>query len=385
LQPPLEPAADLSHAVPATDVGRMPSTADQYRALETAIGKQRPSVEKARADSAALRSAADALRRKLVDSASRVQALEKEQESLGSEIASLSAEDARLSAAFARDRVSVARLVALIERLESDTPPAMVLRPEDALGAARASMVVGASLPEIYAAAASLAGQIRALKATRASLLAKRTAEIALARKLSQARSELDQLLAIREAQSSKAGFSYSVAKAQLDEALARAGDLKTLLERVSALRMTPSQGNAVVVVTADAHPVRGREWLVTPVIGKTQATGPEDSLGPGLTFITQAGAEVVAPADARVLFSGPYHKYGHVLILQTARGYDAVLAGLGRVDVRPEDQVLAGEPVGTMPDAGPQTRLYFELRENGRGMDPTPFLSLALRKAKKT
>ena len=124
---------------------------------------------------------------------------------------------------------------------------------------------------------------------------------------------------------------------------------------------------------------------LVTPVVGTTEGANPSEFGGPGMTFLTGPGAEVVAPSDAKVLFSGPYHKYGHVLILQTARGYDAVLAGLGRVDVRPEDQVLAGEPVGTMPSTGPQARLYFELRQNGRGDDPAPYLTLDLRKAKGT
>jgi septal ring factor EnvC (AmiA/AmiB activator) len=107
--------------------------------------------------------------------------------------------------------------------------------------------------------------------------------------------------------------------------------------------------------------------------------------MGPGLTIDAMSGAQVISPTDGKVLFSGPYHKYGHVLILKTSVGYDAVLAGLDRVDVRPEDQVLAGEPVGTMPRTGTTARLYFELRQNGRGIDPAPFLTLELRKAKKT
>jgi septal ring factor EnvC (AmiA/AmiB activator) len=100
----------------------------------------------------------------------------------------------------------------------------------------------------------------------------------------------------------------------------------------------------------------------------------------------------VIAPSDARVLFAGPYHKSGQVLILEITTGYDLVLAGLGRVTVRPNDEVLAGEPVGSMPaqsgsaDNGSSgERLYFELRQNGHGLDPRPWLSLELRKAKRT
>jgi septal ring factor EnvC (AmiA/AmiB activator) len=95
----------------------------------------------------------------------------------------------------------------------------------------------------------------------------------------------------------------------------------------------------------------------------------------------------VIAPSDSRVLFAGPYHKSGQVLILEITTGYDLVLAGLGRVTVRPNDELLAGEPVGNMPAEGPSPieRLYFELRENGHGLDPRPWLSLELRKAKGT
>jgi len=105
----------------------------------------------------------------------------------------------------------------------------------------------------------------------------------------------------------------------------------------------------------------------------------------PGLTYATAPGAQVIAPADATVLFAGPYHKSGQVLILEMADGYDAVLAGLDHVDVRPENQVLAGEPVGMMSRTSQQPRLYFELRQKGRGLNPAPFIVGVLRKARKS
>jgi septal ring factor EnvC (AmiA/AmiB activator) len=69
---------------------------------------------------------------------------------------------------------------------------------------------------------------------------------------------------------------------------------------------------------------------------------------------------------------------------LESPGGYDLVLAGLERVAVRPNDQLLAGEPLGTMPRTQ-DARLYFELRQNGKGINPAPYLAVALRKAKKS
>ena len=386
--PALESLPDLNHAVPAKDLGKLPSTADQYRALNSEIGKERTGVESAKAKSDALRAEADAVRQRLIDTAARIQMLEAEKIGLDSDIARLAAQEKIMSASFAKDRVSVARLLAVLERLQHDMPPAMAIRPDDALAAARGAMLIGASLPEVYGAASALVRRIQTLKATRVSLVLKQTEAAQNSLQLASARTDLNQLLAIKEIQSRAAESEYGELRARLDGIAAKATDLKMLLDKVSTLRREPESQDLAATGALEpqgvAHTAR-RGALLRPVVGSLLVQSAQDIPGPGVTFETGPGAEVVAPADAKVLFSGPYHKYGHVLILKTALGYDAVLAGLDRVDVRPEDQVLAGEPVGAMPRSGPTARLYFELRQNGRGIDPAPFLTLELRKAKKT
>jgi septal ring factor EnvC (AmiA/AmiB activator) len=377
----LEPIPDLRSAVPARELSRLPSTAQQYRALRSEIAVENPAVQSARQKSNALKLAAETVRWRLIETAARIQQLETNRIAIKADILSLTAQEKALDAGFQKDRASVARLLALIERVQVDMPPAIALKPEDALGAARGVMLVGATLPEVYGAAAALARRLRVLRSTHADLLQREQEALQNAANLKTMRLKLDQLLAIREAQSAAAASTYGDLRTRLDLIATRATDLRMLLQKVSDLRSQP-QSEAPLV---GRRPGQGRELFLKPVVGPVVPPAEAEAGAPGVTFATAPAAQVVSPADAKVLFSGPYHKYGHVLILATALGYDAVLAGLDRVDVHPGDQVLAGEPVGTMSGTGPGARLYFELRQSGHGINPAPLMTLDLRKARRT
>ena len=236
--------------MPARDIDKLPTTVQQLRTLKSEIGRELPAVEDAKAKSEALRRQAEALRQQLIESAARVQALESEKEALDDDIVRLSAENVRLSASFARDRSSVARLLAVLERFQHDEPPALVLRPDDALAAARGAILIGASLPEVYGQAAALARRIALLQATRMALESRRAESLRNALKLSGARNQLNQLLATREIEARAASGQYDELQARLDTVAARATDLRALLLRVAALRAQPAL-RGLVVVTA--------------------------------------------------------------------------------------------------------------------------------------
>ena len=381
---------DLSHAMPAKALSKLPPTEDQFRVLKSEIVKDKPAVISAKSASDTLARQAESLQKKLVVTAERVETLERDKLRLDADIAQLSAENQKLSDSFVRDRVSASRLLAILERLQHDMPPAMALRPDDALSAARGAMLIGASLPSVYGEAAWLARRIETLRRTRQALIARRAEAATNAAYLAQARIELDQLLAIKRLEADAAATRYGDLRDKLDAIGLQAANLQILLQKVAALRTTPTPQN-IVTVTAQKNAsggILGRNSLLCPVVGQALGGGMDGVGGgaaPGLTYGTAPGAQVISPADGTVLFAGPYHKSGQVLILEMADGYDAVLAGLDHVDVRPENQVLAGEPVGMMSRTSQQPRLYFELRQKGRGLNPAPFIVGVLRKARKS
>jgi septal ring factor EnvC (AmiA/AmiB activator) len=386
--PPLEPL-DMSHAVPVDQMGAMPSTRDRYKQLQGEIQKNKPAVQSAQQKSRALQAEAAALRKKLIDTAARVQDLESEKGSLDAAIAELVIEERQMQINFERDRVKVAKLLAVLERLQHDMPPVIVLKADDALGATHGAMLLGASLPRVYSAAAALSHRLEALRHTRAELQQRRIDGARNAVQLSAARTQLDQLLAIKVHEARTAESVYSDLQSQLETIADEAADLGSLLAKVSSLRSSTPMGETVTVVgSSDSGAGTGlqRGSLLRPVVGHpVEQPAGTPNISPGVTFASQPGATVIAPADGRVLFAGRYHKTGQVLILETPGGYDLVLAGLDRIAARPGDQLLAGEPLGTMPQNGDGTRLYFEVRQNGKGLSPLPWLEVDLRKAKRS
>jgi septal ring factor EnvC (AmiA/AmiB activator) len=369
---------------------------DQGGTLTERYERARLFLEQERSAEAQLRQTRDQLAReaqtlqeRLVANAQRVQELEIAFNATSQEIAVLSAREEILATQFDEDRVAVGHLLAVIQRLDADEPPALVVRSDDSLAAARGAMMLGAMLPPVYEQAAVLGRQLRALNETRDSLEAKNQQAREEAFALNAARGELDTLLSQRRLQAASTEVRLVEIAAVTEEAARQTDDLKSLLDRITLLRSQIGPDTGMVVVTAQGGPGRLQQGsLIRPVVGPSVSG---DSAGPGLTpgtngpqglwFEANGAAQAVAPADSEVVFAGAYQNFGEVLILEITDGYHLLLAGFGRIDVQIGDLVLAGEPVGVLPD-GEIARLYLELRRNSQTMDPAPWMSAEFRKA---
>lgn len=95
-----------------------------------------------------------------------------------------------------------------------------------------------------------------------------------------------------------------------------------------------------------------------------------------GITIATRANAQVVAPYEGQVVFSGPFRGYGLLLIIEHGEGYHTLLAGMARIDGNVGQHLLPGEPVGVMGQTESKPLLYVELRRNGQPVNPLPWLT---------
>jgi septal ring factor EnvC (AmiA/AmiB activator) len=142
----------------------------------------------------------------------------------------------------------------------------------------------------------------------------------------------------------------------------------------------TPFEGERPVAEARGSfiYPVSGR---LIARFGQTNASG---LAAKGIVIETGNAAQIVAPFDGRVVFAGPFQGYGQLLIIAHGEGYHSLLSGLGLIETRLGQTVLAGDSVGVMAStSGDRPRLYVELRRKGLPINPLPWLSAADDKVK--
>ncbi len=91
-----------------------------------------------------------------------------------------------------------------------------------------------------------------------------------------------------------------------------------------------------------------------------------------GMSIEGRVNAQVVAPYDGVVLFSGPFKSYGQLLIIDNGDSYVTLLAGMERIYASVGQELVSGEPVGTL--GSKNTSLYVEIRKDGTALNPRPW-----------
>jgi len=183
-------------------------------------------------------------------------------------------------------------------------------------------------------------------------------------------RADVSALITQRRTLQASLNSNADAAERRVRQLAAQARSLRELAQRVAPHR-SHSGGGSDVVPASWTPPVAG---AIRRGFGVATQGGASSQ---GVTLGTHAGAQVVAPASARVAYAGLFRSYGQVLILNLDGGYAVVLTGLGTTRVRVGERVLAGQPVGEMSVSDtPAPELYVEVRRDGRPIDPARWLS---------
>lgn len=93
-----------------------------------------------------------------------------------------------------------------------------------------------------------------------------------------------------------------------------------------------------------------------------------------GITIEGFGRGKIKALHDGRVIYSGVFREYGHLVILEHQSGAHSLYAGFGKAIVDVGDYVNAGDLMGFLP-AEEEPNLYFEVRINNKSQNPKIWL----------
>lgn len=115
-------------------------------------------------------------------------------------------------------------------------------------------------------------------------------------------------------------------------------------------------------------------EW---PLEGEMVGGFGEGSMPKGIQIAADEGEDVVAAAAGRVVYTGSgLIGYGKLIIIKHNDVYLSAYGHNKSILVSEGDEVEAGEPIGHVGlGRGNQPMLHFEIRSEGRAVDPMDFL----------
>ncbi len=348
------------------------------------------------------------LNQQLIDTAARVVNVEERIAKTQERLKRLDDSEEALRKSLEQRRNVIAEVLAALQRIGRRAPPAIMVKAEDALQAVRSAMMLGAVLPEMRHQAESLAVDLAELVRLRRQIAEERDALGRDLLVLADDRQRLSLLIDERQKRQWEAEKALADERQRAAQLARQASDLKDLIAKLEQGLETGARTAARAA--EDRRAPDGRPDLaalrdpgrLTPAIAFASAKGKlplptsgvrirefgaADGLGgaeKGLSIATRPGAQVTAPCDGWVVYSGLFRNYGQLLILNAGGGYHVLLAGMERISVDLGQFVVTGEPVAVMGGGmqsaaalaigSSQSVLYVEFRKDGAPIDPGPW-----------
>lgn len=281
-------------------------------------------------------------------------------------------------------RESLGRALGAMMAMQQSPEATMLLHPAGAEATAHAGMILSDVAPSLRAEAEEMQAGLSEIATIRAI---QEGAANDLAQSLSQLQ-QARQLLASAVTDRSSLPQRFGEDPEELRKLAETADTLESFAAGVARLE------SDVGPPLDDFEGAQGS--LALPVTGEViRAYDQPDAAGvrrPGLVIATAPATLVASPWSASIRYRGPLLDYGNVMILEPAKGYLLVLAGLGQVFGEVGDVIQAGEPVGLMGGTEPPAQefgvdfvvnastgasadrsesLYLELRKGNETLDP--------------
>ncbi len=89
-----------------------------------------------------------------------------------------------------------------------------------------------------------------------------------------------------------------------------------------------------------------------------------------GMVFQVTKDSFVTSPINGMVVYANQFRSYGNLVIIENDEGFYCILSGMKNILISSGIEVLKGEPIAKLNN-GKNNQLYFELRLNGKIVNP--------------
>jgi len=360
----------------------------EARAKEAALAKKRENVQKE----------ISKLRQDLVSVGQEAEKFERQARRLDGQLVELEQNEVLVQSQITGDRRTVARLLAVLQRIENNPPPPMATNAKDAVEAARSARLATSVTGELKIRADQFSRQLEKVAEIRSEISKKQASLAENERHLEAKRGNISSLVSKKTELENSISADQKAAQARVAKLASEAQDLRELIAnfetaaRVVTPRLKPGKGKKrgrkagprtkPLIMPDDVKRfAEAKSSFKSPVQGRIiRQYGKGEK---GITMSARSKAQVVSPYAGRIEFAGPFKNYDKVVIMNVGDGYFILLTGLGDIYVKSGEMVGRAEPIGLMPfNTKGTANLYIEFRLDGKTINPRPWLGTALAQA---
>ena len=410
-QPTADPTAELA--------ARRDQTRAELDALSKTISLSADKVRELQDSIAAIGKNNANLRQALIDSAARRKGMDQKIDQSERTLTDLRIKEDGIRHSLHERRGLLAEVLAALERMGRNPPPALLVSPDDALSSVRSAILLGAVVPGMRKATEKLIADLTDLSTLEASAASEKANVTATLTDGIEEERRMDLLIAENDKHSQESAARIAAERKRSEELASQATSLEGLVtsleSQIGSVRdaataaredaerralMTDQQRADAKALAESGVPDKNRiapayrfsdlkQKLELPVAGDIlRQFGDDDGTGhtaDGVTLATGPGALVTAPADGLVVYAGAFRSYGQMIILDTGDGFHMVLSGMDAIKTRQGKFVFAGEPLAVMGEKRVASAtalaletnrptLYIEFRKDGKPVDSQPW-----------
>ena len=398
--------AALMLLAPCLSAAAEPSSKD-LRRMEEQVAKQTAESERLAQEAKQINQEIDSISRKMVNYANLIQNNEEKISSMETELQQLQTELSSAEAEFSIEDENLIKTLSALQNLALKPTESLLVQPLTPVEIIRSAMLLRETVPYLEQNAQRIKGKLEQIEKQKQKAENQFNQIKKRKQTLENEHAELKSLAQKKSALRKSIEKQSAAAKKKVAQLASQAQDLRDLLNKLEKERLAQkrrqeqeaekkrlaeerrkkqeeSQRADLIKLKPQAIKELGEGFiqakgkLPMPARGRIVTRyGEETSKGvssKGIIVKTRPQAQVISPFDGNVIFAGPFRGYGNLIIIEHGAGYLSLLAGLDSIDCELGQMLLAGEPVGQMPDSS-ESKLYIEIRKDNHPINPLTWI----------